>query len=247
MSRGVGFGAGEPNPRPRPRCADTEIMRPFLESFLRVALRLRKERSGLEPDSLIGARIGPISQSMRTARARWCSVAFVALAITLATAVPASANLRIDDGNGGSSPVISDFGAVTLNGSAQLSTATIAPFTIIDDSGSGAGWNLSLQVPDFQNGTGVGCATGATATIPANTLTMDAPVVAPADNSTTMDGVTAQAFVDFTSPQKIIIADVNQGAGTYTVAPAVMRLTIPSTAFADAYCTEVTLALSSGP
>ena len=184
---------------------------------------------------------------MRTPRSRWCSVFFGALAITLAAAAPASANLRIDDGNGGSSPVISDFGDVTLNGSAQLSTATIAPFTIIDDSGSGAGWNLSLQVPDFDNGTGVGCTTGATATIAANTLTMDAPVVAPADDSTTMDGVTTQAFVDFTSPQKIIVADINQGAGTYTVALQVMRLTVPSTVFAGDYCSDVTLALSSGP
>jgi hypothetical protein len=184
---------------------------------------------------------------MRSAKSRWCSIVFGALAITLATATPAAADLRIDDGNGGSSPIISDFGDVTLNGSAQLASATIAPFTIIDDSGSGAGWNLSLQVPDFQNGTGVGCTTGATATIPANTLTMDAPVVAPADDSTTMDGVTAQAFIDFTSPQKIIVADVNQGAGTYTVAPQPMRLTVPTNAYAGSYCSEVTLALSSGP
>ena len=184
---------------------------------------------------------------MRTARSRWCTVVFGALAITFATVAPASAALRIDDGSGGSSPVISGFSDVTLNGAAQLSTATIAPFTIIDDSGSGAGWNLSLQVPDFENGTGVGCTTGATATVPANTLTMDALVVAPADDTTVMDGVTAQAFVDFTSPQKIIIADINEGAGTYTVAPQVMRLTVPSTAYAGAYCSEVTLALSSGP
>jgi hypothetical protein len=181
------------------------------------------------------------------AKLRWCSVVCGALAITLAMAAPASANLRIDDGNGGSSPLISDFGDVTLNGSAQLATATIAPFTIIDDSGSGLGWNLSLQVPDFQNGTGVGCATGATASIPANTLTMDAAVVAPADGNTVMDGVTSEAFVDFTSPQKLVVADVNEGAGTYSVSPQPMRLTVPATAFAGNYCTEVTLALSSGP
>jgi hypothetical protein len=170
-----------------------------------------------------------------------------ALAITFTMAAPASANLRIDDGNGGSSPVISDFGAVTLNGSAQLSTATIAPFTIIDDTGSGAGWNLSLQVPEFQNGSGVGCATGATQSIAANTLTMDAPVVAAADNSTTMAGVTAEGFVDFASPRRIVVADINHGAGTYTVAPQVMRFTVPTDSFAGAYCSEVTLALSSGP
>jgi hypothetical protein len=184
---------------------------------------------------------------MRIAHARWAGLFVGALAIVVLAAVPASATLRIDDGNGGSSPVISDFGDVTLTGTAQLTTATIAPFTVIDDTGSGAGWNLSLQVPDFQNGTGVGCTTGATATIAANTLSMDAPVVAPADDQTVMDGVTAQAFIDFTSPQKIIIADINEGAGTYTVSPQVMRLTVPSNTFAGDYCTEVTLALSSGP
>jgi hypothetical protein len=181
------------------------------------------------------------------AKSRWCSVVCSALAIVIATAAPAAANLHIDDGNGGSSPLISDFGDVTLNGSAQLASATIAPFTVIDDSGSGLGWNLSLQVPDFQNGTGVGCATGSTASIAANTLTMDAPTVVPADNSTTMDGVTAEAFVDFTSPQKIVIADVNEGAGTYSVSLQPMRVTVPSDTLAGDYCTEVTLALSSGP
>src|SRR5262245_45943170 len=148
-------------------------------------------------------------------------LAALVLALVLTSAGPAAAALHIDDGNGGSSPAISSFSDVTLNGTPQLATASIAPFTIIDDSGSGPGWNLTLQIPNVQNGTGLGCATGATTSVNATTLSMDAPVVAPADGGTSMTGVTAAGYTNFTVPQKIIDATAGNGAGTYTVAPAV--------------------------
>jgi hypothetical protein len=169
------------------------------------------------------------------------------LALLMMSAGSAAGALRIDDGNGGSSPAISSFTDVTLNGTPQLATASIAPFTIIDDSGGGAGWNLTLQIPTFQNGTGVDCATGATASVDATTLSMDAPVVAPADGGTSMTGVTAAGYTNFTAAQTIVDATAGNGAGTYTVAPAVMKFTVPADTLATTYCTEVTLTLSTGP
>ena len=96
-------------------------------------------------------------------------------------------------------PVVGNFNPVTLNGTTQLTSATIAPFVIIDDSGTLAGWHVTLLVPDFRNGTGAGCATGATASISGANLSMNAPVVTAADADTDMTGVSRPGFSDFTT------------------------------------------------
>src|SRR5258706_6202277 len=46
-------------------------------------------------------------------------------------------------------PTVGNFNNVTMNGTPQLTAAVIAPFTVIDDSGSGAGWHVTLALPDF--------------------------------------------------------------------------------------------------
>ena len=144
-------------------------------------------------------------------------------------------------------PTIGDFGAVTLNGVAQLTTATVSPFIISDDSGALAGWNVTLTVPQFANGTGSDCTTDATATIPATSVAMNAAVVAPADGLTDMTGVSSAPFTDFTTPRKIIVATVGNGDGRYAVTPALLRFEIPAYAQPGTYCTEATIAITSGP
>jgi hypothetical protein len=147
----------------------------------------------------------------------------------------------------GDPPTIGDFTGVTLNGTAQLSTAYMTPFVVLDDTNPAAGWNVSLLVPDFQNGTGADCSTGSTASIPASSLTMDAPAVVPADGGTSMTGVTPAGFADFTTSRIIVDAAAGDGTGTYDVSPPVLRLTVPSDALVGAYCTEATIAINSGP
>jgi hypothetical protein len=144
-------------------------------------------------------------------------------------------------------PTVGAFGAVTLNGIAQLTTATVSPFIIADDSGTLAGWNVTLTVPQFANGTGVDCTTDATATIPATSVAMNAAVVAPADGLTVMTGVSSAAFADFTAPRKIIVATVGNGAGRYAVTPALLRFEIPEYVRPGTYCTQATIAITSGP
>ena len=79
-------------------------------------------------------------------------------------------------------PTVGNFNNVTLNGSPQLTSASIAPFTVIDDSGLGAGWHVTLTLPDFTTGVGgdVVSATGAQ---------MNAPVVAAGNSTSPMGGV----------------------------------------------------------
>lgn len=164
----------------------------------------------------------------------------------LAVASPANADPPAFDAGAGF-PTISNFNPVTLNGTSQLTSAAIAPFVITDDSGSLAGWHVTMLVPDFQNGTGAGCTVGATATIAGANLSMNAPVVTAADVTTSMTGVTSTGYTDFTTPRTIIDAAAGAGAGTYDVAPALLHLVVPASTLTGSYCTEATIAITSGP
>ena len=177
-------------------------------------------------------------------RAKWCGFGSIALVVLLATAVPATAGPQFV---GGTPPNVGDFGPVTLNGVPQLTTATMDTFQVLDDSITPAGWNVTLQIPDLQNGTGGDCSTGATASIPGSNISMDAPAVAPADGLTSMTGVTSAGYTDFTSPQIIIDAQNGDGGGTYNVSPALVRLIVPDSTLAGTYCTVATLAINVGP
>lgn len=150
-------------------------------------------------------------------------------------------------GVGGIYPTVNAFNDVTLNGTPQLTSANIPPFTVIDDSGSGAGWNVTLTVPDFGNGTGAACTTGSTHAVAAAGVSMNAPVVTAGTGDTSMTGVSSAAFSDFTTARKIAVATATNGQGTYLVSPQIVKLVVPSTAYAGAYCTQATIAITSGP
>jgi len=162
--------------------------------------------------------------------------------------ITAGSGPRFDDVNGdGIFPTVNDFQGVTLNGTPQLTSASIDPFTVVDDSGALAGWNVTLQIPDLKNGTGAGCATGSTKTLDATGTSMNPPVVAVATSDTSMTGVTPAGFTDFTSAQKIVVATATNGMGTYTVSPQILKLIVPSQTKAGTYCSTATIAIASGP
>ena len=173
-------------------------------------------------------------------------VVVTAAILLVATACPAPADPpEFDPGTG--IPTVGDFNPVALNGADQLTSATITPFVVTDTSGTLAGWHVSLQVPDLLNGTGPDCSTGATALIAGANISMDPPLVTAGDITTTMTGVTSAGFTDFTTARTIISAAIGDGAGTYDVSPAILRMVVPQDALAGAYCTEATLAITSGP
>jgi len=180
--------------------------------------------------------------STRTAIA----VTIVAALVAGAPAGPAGADPPAFDGGIGY-PTVGNFNPVTLNGTQQLTSASIAPFVITDASGTLAGWHVTLLVPNFRNGTGADCSAGATASIAGSNVTMNPPVVTAADAQTDMTGVTSAGFTDFTTPRTIIAAAVGHGAGTYDVAPQILKLIVPANSLAGAYCTQATIAITSGP
>jgi hypothetical protein len=156
-------------------------------------------------------------------------------------------------------PTVGNFNNVTMNGTPQLTSAVIAPFTVIDDSGSGAGWHVTLLVPDFADGS-----------TPANIVSaagaeMNAPVVAAANTDSVMGGVWADPAIDFTAATSIVTADPGDathnggapvgpdgattvaGMGTYLVSPQILKLIVPANAIAGAYSTTATIAIVNGP
>lgn len=135
-------------------------------------------------------------------------------------------------------PGISDFAPVTLNGAPQLTSLAITPFSVVDTTGSGAGWNVLLTVSDLSNGG---------STIPASSIAMDAPTVSPA-NSESMTGVAGHATTgNLSSGEKIVTADAGDGDGTYLVSPSILTLTIPPDTTAGGYTGTATISVVSGP
>ena len=151
-------------------------------------------------------------------------------------------------------PTVGNFHNVTMNGTPQLTSASIAPFTVIDDSGTGAGWHVTLTVPNFSDG-----AVPNAHIVPAANMQMNAPVVAVGNSDSVITGVTSAANIDFTAGATIVTADPAAGVvgpdgvdkvagmGTYLVSPQILKLVVPSTAIAGAYTTTATIAIVSGP
>jgi len=154
-------------------------------------------------------------------------------------------------------PTVGNFNNVTMNGSPQLTSASIAPFTVIDDSGTGAGWHVTLLLPNFATAGGlVVSATGAQ---------MNAPVVAGGNADSVMGGVWGLPQGDFTTAKTIIEADPTDlthnggaplatdgvtnvaGMGTYLVSPQILKLVVPANAKAGAYTSTATIAIVNGP
>ena len=135
-------------------------------------------------------------------------------------------------------PGISDFAPVTLNGTNQLTSLSIDPFSVVDTTGSGAGWNVLLTISDLANGSSV---------IPASSMAMDAPVVDPADGAS-MTGVAGHPTGgNLSTGEKIVTADTGDGEGSYLVSPGILTLTVPADATAGVYAGDATIAVVSGP
>ena len=168
-----------------------------------------------------------------------CASALVAVA---AFTPGASADVGVGAGtldfDPAGAPAIGNFSAVTLNGTPQLTSLTVAPFTIVDATGSGAGWNVLLTVPNLVNGGD---------TIAASNVSMSAPVVSGAGASS-LTGVSAQASAGaFASGEKMVIATATNGMGSYLVSPRLLKLTVPVTAHVGTYTSTATIAVVSGP
>jgi hypothetical protein len=175
--------------------------------------------------------IGVLSSAVLLAAMTGAPAHAVTLTITAGT-------LNFDGG----APAIGNFSDVTLNGTPQLTSLSVDPFTVVDATGSGDGWNVLLTVPNL---TSVAPHTGHT--ILSSNISMTAPTVTAASTSD-ITGVVGNASAGgFNAGEKIVTAAVGDGEGTYLVAPRILKLTIPVTTFAAGYTSAATIATVDGP
>jgi hypothetical protein len=169
----------------------------------------------------------------------------VALLAVATFGLPAGADVLVNAGtldfDPTGAPAIGDFTPVTLNGTPQLTSLAFAPFTIIDATGSGAGWNVRLTVPNF-----VGADT-----ILATNVSMSAPVVIAGNPGSSMVGVTPLAVPSFDGSNgggnDIVSASVGNGLGIYLVSPAILKLVVPQSTLTGLHVSLATISVQVAP
>jgi hypothetical protein len=159
------------------------------------------------------------------------------------------------------------FTGVTLGGTPELTGVRMPPFSIIDATGSAAGWNVMATVTDLVHtkATDTAANPGPDYTIPSTQMSMTRPWVADVSDTTAPDIVTrtnnanvvpadVASFVALGN--KIVSADpanpapapsTNPTNGTFDISPMPLRVVVPSDASVGTYAATVTLDLISGP
>jgi hypothetical protein len=166
--------------------------------------------------------------------------------VALGAALPAfaeggdSTSLVVTGGNLGiTTPAAGDFIGVSLDGTAQQTTASLAGFSVTDPRGTGSGWHVTAQATQF---------TGSSHNLAASSLTMSQPSVTP--NGTTSPAPTVATgpyMIDVASAVQIASADTDQGMGQYDFGATTLTLTIPANTYADTYNSTVTISVVTAP
>jgi hypothetical protein len=158
----------------------------------------------------------------------------------------------------------SNFPGVTLNGSDQNVYSTLGTYTAIDQSGSGAGWNITMQATQFTCSAGTGSCPSGGDKFPTGSLQVKPPAVACANSAgcgtvsrlsppTICHGSSAYAL-DTGSAVNVASAAANTGMGTFNFTPnsfgtgtGSLQLTVPAYAYATTYTSTLTVTIASGP
>jgi hypothetical protein len=174
----------------------------------------------------------------------------------------------------GTSPDVPNFSPLTLNGQAQTLNTTMNSFSVLDATGGGSGWNVTVQgdssagksavfkqycpVATCGTDSGPGYVAGG-ATLAANSLTLNSTGAGfTALNGTTGSAPTQQCpagcNVDSASASKVISAAAAAGMGTYQsngYSATSLGLTVPTTVktlqTSEVYRLDLVWSLNSGP
>lgn len=210
----------------------------------------------------------------------------LAATITLAVALPASSGAATTSNDSTSfsvtagslafstAPAMPTLSAITLNGTAQTTNTTMTSFAVDDATGSGSGWNVTVNgntgtgksavfkeyCPNATCGTdsGPGYVSGGQ-TLPANSLTLNSTGASFSGQSgTTGTAPTLQCStacnVDSASAVKIVSAAASAGMGTWASSGwsgTSLALSTPSTLKTlqtnEVYRVDLVWTLNSGP
>ncbi|MDQ3914430.1 MAG: WxL domain-containing protein [Actinomycetota bacterium] len=153
-----------------------------------------------------------------------------------------------------------NFTGITLDGSVKTTYAALDNFDATDARGTGAGWNVTVQGTQFaeHNGTAY-VASGKT--LPLNSMLLAVPTVAKKDSTSSAlptVSIGSSTAVDASSAVKIASAAADgTGMGSYTFTQGdldtgtagtqPLKLTVPASAYAKTYRSDVTVSIVSGP
>jgi hypothetical protein len=170
-----------------------------------------------------------------------------ALVIAAATIVPSFASTTvtqtITDGSRTTNLSSLTFDPLNYSNAEQLSTGTMT-LTADDNTGTGAGWNVTIQASDFAYS---GAYAGAD--IPAANASIDvpgSPAQVTGDAVSPELGPFAGAGGSLDTPRKVLYANEGGGKGSYTQTLPV-TLTIPGGSLSGDYTSSFTVTITAGP
>lgn len=188
---------------------------------------------------------------MNFTKTRWFALAGVTVAClvvpagALASGGSTSVSLSAGSLAWSTTPSASDFPSTGLTGAQQTIHANLASWGVDDATGSGAGWHVTFQASQF-TGTGI--------TLPASSLVLTAPAVAPngvnAAGPPVLQGATFTLDGGSAVPVVHALAGTGQGGWSMTQANSAggdLALTIPANAAAGTYTSTLTFTLATGP
>jgi hypothetical protein len=130
----------------------------------------------------------------------------------------------------------------TLDGSDLIVTGNLGESTVVDATGSGAGWRLTIAGSTFKNAAGKA--------LPADALTISGVTVVKnsgkSPTNTTSYPVTVPTADTAPPAVKFAGAAADSGMGKFTVTPAI-ALAVPADAYAGDYASTLTISIVSGP
>ncbi len=142
--------------------------------------------------------------------------------------------------------------AASLDGTKQTTSASWTIGDIIDARGTGAGWDLTLNLTQFKEVDIAGEYVANGKAIAMNSLFVStAPEVTKLDATSsdvgTITPVAVETALDTESDVKILSAADAGGMGSYDVSNLGVTLVIPADAYAKTYKSEATVTLNTAP
>ncbi len=184
----------------------------------------------------------------RTRLATTAAVTAVLVGIAGSATAVDDANVTVTGGSlAGTAATADDFTAVALDGTAQTTTGVLSAFSVTDATGTGAGWNVSIQGTQFKEHDGLAYVASGKM-LDTDSLSLSAPTVSAIGTTSTAPVITAGPYViDGVTAVKIASAATDTGMGTYDFSSSTMTVSIPASAYAKTYRSDVTVSVVSAP
>ena len=180
------------------------------------------------------------------------ATALLTLGMSLSAFAAADTGATITGGTlSGGALGFASFGAITLNGRQQTSTAAFSLANVTDARGTGAGWNVSLTLTplaEYNTTTLAYVASGKTLAA-SSIMVTTAPIVSLVDSTSspanTITPVATTTALDTGSAVKLLDTALNGGMGSYAFSNMTSTLTVPANAFAKTYKSDATVSLNT--